>query len=217
MTSPPQEYRTRFEYLCAAISEHNSDECLMWPFSVDRDGYGKLPYVEDGKKLKVSAHRIAFKIVNGRWPKPNGLHNCDTPGCSNPRHIFEGTTQDNHDDQVAKGRTIRGTQQSQAKLTETIVLQVRAEYAVGNVSMKALAERHGVSRPTIEYAIRCTRNWRHVGSPVTTSEVRRCRKTHCKNGHLLSEENCYVYGNNRQCKQCTSERGRNKNSKEVAK
>ena len=36
-------------------------------------------------------------------------------------------------------------------------------------------------------------------------------KTHCKHGHKYSDENTYIYGNNRQCKICRHRRNKNRN------
>lgn len=44
---------------------------------------------------------------------------------------------------------------------------------------------------------------------------RNANKTHCKHGHLLSEDNVYIVGNGRQCKTCACERRRK--SREAAR
>ncbi len=79
MTSPLNDYRTKADWLAAAIAAHNSDKCLLWPFGVDRDGYGLLTFHEQGKIKRTSAHRLAFRLTHDRWPEPCGLHSCDTP------------------------------------------------------------------------------------------------------------------------------------------
>jgi hypothetical protein len=196
--------QTQYNWLVQAIATHKSNDCLLWPFKVDEDGYGRLSF-----EIKtVGAHRLAFKIANGHWPMPYCLHQCDTPRCVNPLHLWEGTDADNHADQVRKGRTTKGTQQPQAKLTEEIVSKVREIYSHGSVTMRALAQRYGVSRPTIEHAIRGGRNWKHVPNPVGTEKIRRFHKMYCRHGHLLSEDNCYVYQGKRQCKICTTLRSK---------
>ena len=189
----------------------------MWPFAVDEDGYGKLPYYENGKKLKVSAHRLSYKLIHGRWPMPNGLHSCDTPGCFNPRHIFEGTAQDNHDDQVSKGRQLKGTQQADAKLTEEIVIQARQEYRETNLGFNRLAKKYGVSIPAMKTAIEGIHNWKHVPNPVgLLRPIKVRRQTHCKRGYLLTIESCYVSRGFFQCKQCKSDVAKEKRKSKEA-
>lgn len=61
--------------------------------------------------------------------------------------------------------------------------------------------------------VRCCVNPQHL-EPVTDQEnIRRAqpfkvRKTHCKRGHLLSEENLYRTPKGRQCRRCVIERAR---------
>ena len=71
------------------------------------DRYRKIR-LDDTMEL---VHRVAFKLVHGRWPEPCGLHRCDNPPCvkviadeHGPSHIFEGSRADNNMDMTTKGR-----------------------------------------------------------------------------------------------------------------
>jgi hypothetical protein len=75
-------------------------QCWLWMGPCD-GRYGNVSV--DGVAQK--AHRFAFYLSHGRWPKPNGLHRCDVTLCVRPRHIFEGTQRDNMKDCAAKGRS----------------------------------------------------------------------------------------------------------------
>lgn len=151
---------THFEWMIQAIQSHESNDCLMWPFSVDKDGYGILTV----NRALLKSHRVAFKIANGRWPQPYGCHTCDTPGCFNPRHIFEGTASDNMQDCKAKGRSKHAANaRTAAKLTDETVRQIRAEYIRWDkdCGSRGLARKYGVSQACISLVI-TRKHWRHV-------------------------------------------------------
>lgn len=149
----------KFLWLLEAIKTHNSDACLIWPYKKSRDGYGRIRYKSD----YVPVHRLAFFISHGRWPTPFGCHSCDVKACFNPRHIFEGTNSDNLRDAVRKGRThpLSGEKHSQAKLTETLVKQIREEYRPGKNGYVHLAAKFGVCVETIHRIVLRTA-WKHV-------------------------------------------------------
>ena len=85
------------------------------------------------------------------------LHHCDNPRCWNPEHLYIGTHEDNMRDMRERGRQVRGETHGRTKLTQADVDTIRAEIARG-VPNKDLAERYGVSRPTIS-SIRHHRYW----------------------------------------------------------
>lgn len=77
--------------------------CWIWTGAVSGPmKYGAL--TRSG--MHFLAHRWSWKLAFG--PIPDGmhvLHNCDTPRCVNPEHLFLGTKLDNTRDMIAKGRS----------------------------------------------------------------------------------------------------------------
>jgi hypothetical protein len=195
---------TAYEFLEQEISKPLPDTCMIWPYQIDRDGYGRLsiPKVLSGKKLKVAAHRLAFVIAYGKAPMPLGLHTCDNPSCFNPKHITAGTHSKNQAEKAERGRSIRGVQQHDAKLSDEIVGVARREYASGE-SSQVLANRYGVTPTAMRWAIR-GKTWKHLTGAVKLRPSGTPFLFYCKRGHLLSEDNVYRYGKARQCKACTS-------------
>lgn len=79
-----------------------TDECIVWPFRTNEDGYGELFY--NGKKER--AHRVALHLINGfNLSSPlDVLHSCDNEPCVNKRHISAGTHKKNMRDASSRGR-----------------------------------------------------------------------------------------------------------------
>lgn len=140
------------------VQRGDKDECWEWMASRDHDGYGKL---STHNATWIRAHRFSYELHNG--PIPNGLevlHRCDNPPCVNPTHLFLGTTSDNMNDKVAKGRQPRGHEIGVAKLTESDVVRVRELKAQG-MQQKAIAKLFGVCEDTIS-SIVLRKKWKHV-------------------------------------------------------
>lgn|SRR5215469_1386358 len=154
---------TAYEYLVKSVRECSTDSCLIWPYQTDRDGYGRLrmPMAVAGKRVKVAAHRLAYKIVNGNWPKNEGTHSCDNPSCFNPRHIKDETNAMNQAQKAERGRSLRGSMQHDAKLTDDLVRQARAEYVPRRNGFHKLAKKYGVSKHAMRLAV-SKLSWRHV-------------------------------------------------------
>lgn len=87
--------------------------CWPWLGAVNTDGYGVIrgePETdpETGKRTSalLLAHRVALSLALGR-PLGEGMlanHKCDNPTCCRPRHLYEGTPQQNVDDMIESGR-----------------------------------------------------------------------------------------------------------------
>ena len=151
---------SRYEWLVNAVGKPTK-ECIVWPFQKDKDGYGRLRPLYEGNRITVGAHRLAFKLLHGRWPKPCGLHICDNTSCVNPQHIFEGTIADNNQDRASKGRGCVGEMQKDAKLTEEIVRKARKEYIPRKFGFHRLAGKYGVTKRAMRLAV-IGKTWRHV-------------------------------------------------------
>lgn len=151
------EFLSRFK----SRSDESPSGCLMWTGNLDYKGYGAISF--NGKMLK--AHRVAFFIEHGRWPKPCALHTCDTPACIRPSHIFEGTPAENSADMVRKGRvnieprTI-GTANPSSKVTPQAVRAIRALYSIG-LPTKSISAKFGISTSQVRN-IGSRRHWSHI-------------------------------------------------------
>lgn len=149
---------THYAWLVEVVAKADTDECLLWPFATDDGGYGVVSY--NWKNYR--AHRMAFKIKYGKWPRPIGRHSCDNPPCFNPRHVLPGTTKQNVQDAIDRGRHMRGERSGLSVLTEEQVREIRSRYVYRkNGGMYKLAEEYGVTPGTIFFII-SGRNWRHI-------------------------------------------------------
>lgn len=127
--------------------------CWVWKAARNEKGYGVFGV--NGRTFK--AHRVAYELQCG--PIPLGLcvlHQCDTPACVNPSHLFLGSRADNNADMVRKGRHVaggtycrdgryaRGAAHHNARLTPDLVREIRARRHSG-VSFSSLAAAYELS------------------------------------------------------------------------
>ena len=118
--------------------------CWLFAGGLVRGGYGQ---VRLGAK-KILAHRAAWELVNG--PIPAGLlvcHNCDTPACVNPAHLFLGTPRENMADKIAKGRqrNVTGEAHGRAKLTEQMVQSIISD----SRTQREIAKAFGIGQAQV--------------------------------------------------------------------
>lgn len=178
MSRPPTPLLKRF--LAKVRIPDNPDACWPWLASSHAFGYGRI-YCHEERRL-ISAHVAAYLLFIG--PIPVGLqvnHTCDTPACSNPRHLYTGTQLDNIEDMRSRGRVrnsgitshlaphqftsegTRGERNRAAKLREADFPLILGLRHVG-WSYRAIAERFHVSRGTIAHIFQ-GRNWTHLVPP----------------------------------------------------
>jgi hypothetical protein len=118
--------------------------CWEWQGKRYSNGYGCFSAGFD----RYLAHRVAFILAGGTLEGRDSLvcHHCDNPPCVNPSHLFKGTTKDNIQDKMQKGRQRgpRGERSSKAKLDRSDVAVIRGMRAAGE-TQKRIADLFHVS------------------------------------------------------------------------
>jgi len=137
------------------VKSYDGEACLTWPFATI-GGYGQIRIA--GKLHLVS--RLVCECANGDPPTPSheAAHSCGNGhlGCVNKTHLRWATRQENRDDMVAHGRSLRGQRNRCASLSEKDVRSIRA--MLGAKSQRAIAATFGVSQSAIT-AIATKKTW----------------------------------------------------------
>ncbi|MFN8631178.1 MAG: HNH endonuclease [Chloroflexota bacterium] len=99
--------------------------CWEWTGALNTGGYGVIKVA--GRVVLV--RRLSLEISLGR-PLGEGMfscHRCDNRRCLRPRHLYEGTAEDNARDCVERGRH-RGFE-TRRPLLEELLAEIEAEAA----------------------------------------------------------------------------------------
>lgn len=131
----------------------DDERCWEWQHTTLESGYGQIVV----NHVFQRAHRVAWMLTHGRSTDLFILHSCDNRKCVNPRHLREGTNQDNMRDMVERGRSKAPRAR---QMNEETVRQVKEWFQQG-VAVKDVAAQLGVSR-SILTNIRTGRTWSHV-------------------------------------------------------
>lgn len=146
-----EEARARFE----SKLQLQENGCINWTGCLVR-GYGHFKI--NSKNLK--AHRIAWLLAGNTIP--NGFilrHKCkQNRACCNVEHLEIGTHKQNGEDKIRDGTATRGEYTNTSKLTDEIVIKIRAR---ANEGYRVLAEEFGVYQGTIGHIIR-RESWTHL-------------------------------------------------------
>lgn len=152
-----------------------TDGCWVWTGAKRNKGYGAFTYRVGDRLIQGRAHRYSYELHKGAIPPGLWvLHKCDNPACVNPEHLFLGTSEDNIQDMVKKGRHVsggthcgsdgewkRGEIHHAAKLTEDNVREMRRLHIEGGWSFSQLGKRFGVNT-SAAYKIVKRKLWKHV-------------------------------------------------------
>lgn len=143
----PTMYGDSIKFIMEEAVNPDHDECIIWPFFRNENGYGKVQY--NGSKKYT--HRVVCEIVNGPPPTDDheAAHSCGggSSGCCSGRHLRWATKAENEGDKLIHGTRLRGSRLRQAVLTEKNVLQIAA--LKGVISQKKIGEMMGLSDKTI--------------------------------------------------------------------
>lgn len=158
ITSIPAEIRSskRDAAFWRRVSVGRPDECWLWKSEkqINQSGYGTAFY----GTIRTTAQRVAYMIAKGSIPEGlEILHSCDVRRCCNPDHLRPGTSQDNSDDMVERGRWSRATSfagdgNPNAKVSEAQLPQIFED--AKTMSQRALAAKYGVSKSQIGNILR---------------------------------------------------------------
>lgn len=170
----------------AKVDRRGDDECWPWTAFRNQFDYGMF----NGGGVEQLAHRFGYRLAYDDLA--DGMivcHHCDNPCCQNPRHMYAGTPATNAADKSRRGRVVvspmPGERNSQARLTETEVGEIRSAYALGE-TQTSLAARYGVGQTQIGRIVRA-RQW--VGAePIDGSRRRATRGTGHPNAKLTEAD-----------------------------
>lgn len=114
--------------------------CWIWQRGFYSSGYGsaKVP----GKR-SIRAHRLYYEKEFGEIPPDLEIdHLCNQPACCRPSHLEPIT----HVQNVRRGNA--------AKLNQTLVDEIRTQYATGTITCRQLAKMYHVAPCTIGRIVR---------------------------------------------------------------
>jgi hypothetical protein len=142
-TGKPLEYRTPLEIRFWEKADiQGPDECWEWTAAKTKDGYGAFKLGGVTRR----AHRVAVMLDLGLTKYENVpgevvKHECDNPGCVNPKHLTPSTQTENLLDRYNRG--------SERALTADEVREIRARRDEGEMH-REIAEDYPVSQSLIE-------------------------------------------------------------------
>lgn len=167
-----------------------SGDCWLWIAGIGTDGYGKFWIDGKTRHAHAVAYELTYGPLPPGYMACHNCPDGDNPLCVNPAHLFAGTHLDNSRDMVKKGRAAtgdrhpshlypervargerhgsqthpealrRGSRHGMAKLTEAVVLDIRARAAAGE-RQSALAREYGVTPTTVSFVVK-RKVWAHV-------------------------------------------------------
>lgn len=133
--------------------------CWEWT-AATWQGYAVFSY--QGKPQ--TGHRLMAEHVGMDIDGLQVRHICDNQCCVNPDHLEPGTQVDNSRDMRERGRSLIGSRNTQAQLTEADVIYMRVlyEYPTNKIGLgKMFSEKYGVSPQAICDLLK-GRTWRHI-------------------------------------------------------
>lgn len=144
LDTPDRLFRGAREKFAETAALAATDECIEWPYSKFRDGYGRTRF----RGVNTYAHRAVCTLAHGEMPvgMSDAAHSCNNRSCVNPRHLRWATHADNEGDKVVHGTLRFGEKVNFAKLTAADVIEIRRLLAERILVQSKIAERFGISQ-----------------------------------------------------------------------
>jgi hypothetical protein len=129
---------------------------------VSNVGYVRVCLYRDKKVQRHSVHRLVACAFHGDPPTPShqAAHNDGNRLNNRASNVRWVTAKENAGDRDVHGRTARGVKNSEAKLTDAKVREIRELLDCG-VGMRKLASEYGVAKYSI-FKIKHNLGWKHV-------------------------------------------------------
>jgi hypothetical protein len=155
------------------VDRRGVDDCWHWRGAKSDEGYGRFKLA----RRLFSATRIGYYIAFKVDPAPKHVcHTCDNPKCCNPKHFWRGTSGENNDDSVRKGRyhrkdtAVKGERVVGARYTARQVKRLR--HLAQTMTVAKAAQLTGVNISSA-YHIVSGAGWQHL---KVLARVKRTRK-----------------------------------------
>lgn len=117
-------------------------KCVSHSSANEKSGYRRICIA--GKHVAI--HRVVYEDFIGAIDEGKVImHACDNQWCINPKHLSQGSYQNNSDDMVSKNRQAKGESNGVSKLNNSKVLRIFKS----TENYRLLGKKYGITKRNI--------------------------------------------------------------------